>query len=252
MADLPTNLKDDILDSSVNTRRKYRMIENGDGTYSFEDATEYRQVGDEYGAGLINETNKQVNARVEKAVVVRDLDTIGAITQPGFVPDALALKDVNDSLGGLSFSVVDGEPYVKVGADSPRPFNNFVLPFYICQTESTYITLTTNGMTVFQNIYDFSSVNSISFSAGIHSNATSGILYIALSDTPLTSLSEIQSCENNWSFTMTKTHATPLTTPLTIDTSAIKGKKYINFYSSQSATQTYYLGTFLHYMNLLG
>lgn len=99
MADLPTNLKDDILDSSVNTRRKYRMIENGDGTYSFEDATEYSQVGDEYGAGLINETNKQVNARVEKAVVVRDLDTIGAITQPGFVPDALALKDVSDSLG---------------------------------------------------------------------------------------------------------------------------------------------------------
>lgn len=98
MADLPTNLKDDILDSSVNTRRKYRMIENEDGTYSFEDLTEYNQVGDEYGAGLINETNRQVNARVEKAVVVRDLETIGAITQEGFIPDALALKDVNDSL----------------------------------------------------------------------------------------------------------------------------------------------------------
>ena len=98
MADLPTNLKDDILDSSVNTKRKYRMIENGDGTYSFEDATEYSQVGDEYGAGLINETNKQVNARVEKAVIVRDLATIGAITQEGFIPDALAVKDVNDSL----------------------------------------------------------------------------------------------------------------------------------------------------------
>lgn len=101
MADLPTNLKDDILDSSVNTRRKYNMIENPDGTVEFEDVTEYRQVGDEYGAGLINETNKQVNARVEKAVVVRDLETIGAITQEGFIPDALALKDVNDSLQSL-------------------------------------------------------------------------------------------------------------------------------------------------------
>lgn len=98
MADLPTNLKDDILDSSVNTRRKYRMIENEDGTYSFEDATEYNQVGDEYGAGLINETNRQVNARVEKAVVVRDLETIGAITQEGYIPDALAVKEVSDSL----------------------------------------------------------------------------------------------------------------------------------------------------------
>ena len=92
MSDLPTNLKDDILDSSVNTRRKYNMIENPDGTVEFEDVTEYSQVGDEYGAGLINETNKQVNARVEKAVVVRDLDTIGAITQPGFIPDALTVK----------------------------------------------------------------------------------------------------------------------------------------------------------------
>ena len=104
MADLPTNLKDDILDSSVNTRRKYRMIENPDGTVEFEDVTEYSQVGDEYGAGLINETNKQVNARVKKAVVVRDLDTIGAITQPGFIPDALALKDVNDSLNNIGYN----------------------------------------------------------------------------------------------------------------------------------------------------
>lgn len=128
MADLPTNLKDDILNSSVNTRRKYRMIENGDGTYSFEDVTEYNQVGDEYGAGLINETNRQVNARVEKAVVVRDLETIGAITQPGFIPDALALKDVNDSLGGLQFGIDENGNYgyIKAGADSVTPFKSGV------------------------------------------------------------------------------------------------------------------------------
>lgn len=116
MADLPTNLKDDILDSSVNTKRKYRMIENEDGTYSFEDATEYSQVGDEYGAGLINETNEQVNARVEKAVIVRDLATIGAITQEGFIPDALALKEVNASLanGQVKFKIENGDLYYSV------------------------------------------------------------------------------------------------------------------------------------------
>ena len=125
MADLPTNLKDDILDSSVNTRRKYNMIENPDGTVEFEDVTEYSQVGDEYGAGLINETNKQVNARVEKAVVVRDLDTIGAITQPGFIPDALALKDVNDSLVSDIYVGEDGKLHkVQGGADSVLPFSS--------------------------------------------------------------------------------------------------------------------------------
>ena len=31
---------------------------------------------------------------------------------------------LTSSLGGLSFTIVDGEPYVKVGADTPRPFND--------------------------------------------------------------------------------------------------------------------------------
>lgn len=142
MADLPTNLKDDILNSSVNTRRKYRMIENGDGTYSFEDATEYIQVGDGYGAGLINETNRQVNARVEKAVVVRDLETIGAITQPGFIPDALALKDVNRSLGGLQFGIDENGNYgyIKVGADSVTPFSSFNNMIYAVPTTANQVT----------------------------------------------------------------------------------------------------------------
>lgn len=136
MADLPTNLKDDILDSSVNTRRKYRMIENGDGTVEFEDVTEYSQVGDEYGAGLINETNKQVNAKVEKAVIVRDLETIGAITEEGYIPDALALKDVNNSLGGLQFgydSASGKYGYWKKEADT-----EVFVPFSSADLEKAY------------------------------------------------------------------------------------------------------------------
>ena len=145
MADLPTNLKDDILDSSVNTRRRYRMIENSDGTVEFEDATEYSQVGDEYGAGLINETNKQVNARVEKAVIVRDLDTIGAITQEGFIPDALALKDVNESLKSVKTYVgEDGKLHFvdSEGADTVLPFSSmkrfFADSITFSSTEKTY------------------------------------------------------------------------------------------------------------------
>ena len=103
MATLPTNLQDDILDASVNQRRRYRMINNPDETVEFEDVTVYSQVGNEYGAGLINETNRQVNEKLDSTKIVRDLKTISAMTQTGFVPDALALKDVNDSLGGIRF-----------------------------------------------------------------------------------------------------------------------------------------------------
>ena len=102
MAILPTNFKDDILDTSVNARRKYRMHENADGTVEFEDVTEYSQVGSEFGAGQINYINEEVNKKFDKNMVVRDLNTIGAMTEEGYVPDALALKEVNDSLGDIS------------------------------------------------------------------------------------------------------------------------------------------------------
>ena len=61
MANLRTDYRDDVLDASVNTKRKFNMITNSDGTVSFEDVTEYSQVGDSYGSTDINETNGAVN-----------------------------------------------------------------------------------------------------------------------------------------------------------------------------------------------
>ena len=62
MADLLRNdYKDDILNTDVNTQRKYRMVENGDGTVSFEDVTAYEQVGDSFGAADINKTNLAID-----------------------------------------------------------------------------------------------------------------------------------------------------------------------------------------------
>ena len=58
---LKTNYKDDILDISKNEKRKYNMIPNSDGTVSFEDVTEYSQVGDSFGGADINRTNEEVN-----------------------------------------------------------------------------------------------------------------------------------------------------------------------------------------------
>ena len=58
---LKTDYKDDILDTSVNTKRKYRQIDNEDGTFSLEDETEYTQEGDSFGATDINRTNEAIN-----------------------------------------------------------------------------------------------------------------------------------------------------------------------------------------------
>ena len=82
MADLKTDYKDDILDTSQNTKRKYQMIDNGDGTVSFEDVTEYLQQGDSFGADDINDTNEEVNIindKLDHAVYDLNLDNSAMI-----------------------------------------------------------------------------------------------------------------------------------------------------------------------------
>lgn len=59
--DLRTDYADDILDTSVNEKRKYRFTTNSDGTTSLTDETVYTQEGDYFGAVDVNTTNKRVN-----------------------------------------------------------------------------------------------------------------------------------------------------------------------------------------------
>lgn len=71
MADLRTDYKDDVLNINTNERRKYRMINNADGTISFKDVTDYVQNGDNFGAFDINITNKTVNELIAMGLNVR-------------------------------------------------------------------------------------------------------------------------------------------------------------------------------------
>lgn len=58
---LQENFIDDIL-SPINTARKYRLINNADGTISLEDVTVYSQIGSPYGSKQLNESNAAINA----------------------------------------------------------------------------------------------------------------------------------------------------------------------------------------------
>lgn len=99
---LPTNYVDDILNASTSGKRKYRTIYNEDGTVSFIDVTPYDQEGSNYGAGDINATNSAVNESFDKNKLIKELDTINALTEEGYAPDALAVKQLNESLGQLA------------------------------------------------------------------------------------------------------------------------------------------------------
>lgn len=89
---LPVDFKDDIL-SSTNKKRKYTEINNLDGTKSFEDSTEYDQVGSDFGASQVNKTNQAVNNIYSERIL--DIDELELVTEPGFFVDALAVKELN-------------------------------------------------------------------------------------------------------------------------------------------------------------
>lgn len=117
---LSTNYKDDILNVSTEGKRKYRMNYNDDGTVSFDDVTPYDQEGSNFGAGDINLTNEAVNQSFDKNKLIRDMDAINAITKEGYAPDALALKEVNNSLANIGsyFDDTTGTLYIQGGTSN--------------------------------------------------------------------------------------------------------------------------------------
>lgn len=92
---LPTNFQDDVL-NEVNPKRKYKMIMNDDATVSFEDATEYDQVGSNFGAAQVNETNTAVNESADKSDIIDSTADVLANTASGKMASALAVKGLVD------------------------------------------------------------------------------------------------------------------------------------------------------------
>ena len=116
---LPTNFMDDILNESMNGKRRWIITQNDDGTYTFEDATTYDQLGNTFGQAQVNEMNKAINESVDQARVIDDYKTLAAVNQNGFVPGAKPVAQLISDLGGCSFEQ-DGENFYVVGADAVR------------------------------------------------------------------------------------------------------------------------------------
>lgn len=70
---LPVNFKDDVIDTSVSDKRRYNLITNSDGTTSLEDVTMYEQIGSDFGAEQVNQTNGKVNELIDDSVATKEL-----------------------------------------------------------------------------------------------------------------------------------------------------------------------------------
>lgn len=75
MSALPTDYQDDVLDTSVNTKRKFKMTNNDDNTISLDDVTDYEKEGTPFGAADINRTNGAVNRKITvNGVAAKNID----------------------------------------------------------------------------------------------------------------------------------------------------------------------------------
>lgn len=143
MAELPTNYLDDILAASMGGKRIFK-ITHSDGTteeVTIEDVSEYEQVGSNFGAGDINNTNAEVNKKFDSGDVVDPMET----TEPGFAADAYQTKlqfdEQNKNISNIDVYVgsdkklhfVDSE-----GADSVLPFSSGKDIVYIGVQATTY------------------------------------------------------------------------------------------------------------------
>lgn len=104
-ATLPVNFKDDVLNSKMSGKRRYTITQNSDGTYCIEDASTYDQIGSNFGSAQVNATNTAVNAAADAGKIIDSLSTIASNTQSGYMAGALAVKELNQSLGNLNGSI---------------------------------------------------------------------------------------------------------------------------------------------------
>lgn len=99
---LPTNFMDDILNESMNGKRRWTITQNDDGTYTLEDATTYDQLGNTFGQAQVNAMNKAINESVDQARVIDDYKTLAAVNQNGFVPGAKPVAQLISDLNAIN------------------------------------------------------------------------------------------------------------------------------------------------------
>lgn len=65
IAKLPINYKDDVIDTSVNAHRRYKITKIENDVYEFEDKTQYIQKGSDFNSESANLVNSTVNQIID-------------------------------------------------------------------------------------------------------------------------------------------------------------------------------------------
>ena len=124
------SLKTDFKNDKFAGKRKYAVTENGDGTVSFDDVTEYETVEDIYGATEVNASNSAINQNTDDIAQIKG---IAEITLPvsGWSSSAPYTQTV--SLAGIK------------STDNPIPLYRY--PSNLTESNKNLIDRSTNMIT---------------------------------------------------------------------------------------------------------
>lgn len=142
-----TDYKDDIINTTSNEKRQYEMIQNNNGTVSFNDVTVYEQVGDTLGAKELNEISEKLNISGERIRYNNVTDMVQILNDDGIWEDwssgslAVALLkngiittsyyseglDISTEYSGFSyFSPTSKDNYVTFKNDLKNYFGKYI------------------------------------------------------------------------------------------------------------------------------
>lgn len=100
---LPTELKDDVLNESMDGKRRYQLTPNADGTYNLLDATTYEQLGSVLGSLQINTRNETINLVAEDLGDISGLSTASKESLVSAINEVFAKADTaQKNVGTLS------------------------------------------------------------------------------------------------------------------------------------------------------
>lgn len=157
----------------------------------------------------------------------------------GVVAAKLTARDVSFTSTNSEWNVNNVEDAVNDLYLLSQNVETMNLPYYIYPFDEISVSPSPNVITILKNSYNFDQVNIVKIYATRNPHSTSGVLHVALSDEPLTSLDEVKSHDNYYSFTLNGS-TTRLESSFDIDTREIEGTKYINMYAETTGQYNYW------------
>ena len=156
--ELPVNFKDDILASSMVGKRRYLITQNEDESYSFEDVTDYTQLGSNLGAKQINEICQAINDSADKSRIIDNLDDIVANKTPGMIAGAQAVAALNAYLLQLQAhhdkkTLTPTDLGIRVGVWTAIANNSYKIGKTIHLNMEIYTTATIVANNVYDNVF---------------------------------------------------------------------------------------------------